>query len=267
MAVARRWPAVLLFIACAWPPAPILASETEAVPDAEREVVVLLHGLRRSSFSMKALAERLEAAGYVTHNIDYPSARLEAGELGDMLGARLDACCRAAPRLHFVTHSMGGIVVRAHLAEHRPENLGRVVMLAPPNQGSELVDVFGGVAGFSWVMGPVAAELGTEPASLPNRLPPADYPVGIIAGTGIANPLGAGLIPGDDDGTVSVARTRLGGMTDFIEVDVSHSFIMYSEEVAAQVMAFLESGHFDHARAGRDAAATPLGEDPPAGSN
>ncbi len=223
-----------------------LASETEALPESEREMVVLLHGLGRSSFSMKALAEKLEAAGFETTNVDYPSTRLEAGQLGGMLGDRLDACCRQAPRLHFVTHSLGGIVVRAHLAEHRPPNLGRVVMLAPPNHGSEWVDFFSDVAVFRWVMGPTALELGTRGDSLPNRLPEADFQLGVIAGTGVVNPLGAGIIPGDDDGTVSVESTRLEGMTDFIAVDASHSFIMYSDDVAAQVIAFLEEGRFVH---------------------
>jgi pimeloyl-ACP methyl ester carboxylesterase len=238
------------------------ASETEAVPDSERETVVLLHGLGRSSFSMQSLAAKLEAAGYLTHNIDYPSTNLEADELGGMLGERLDACCRDAARLHFVTHSMGGIVVRAYLAEHRPENLGRVVMLAPPNRGSEWVDFLGDVAVFRWVMGPTAAQLGTDDASLPNRLPKPDYPLGIIAGTGVVNPVGAGIIPGDDDGTVSVERTRLDGMTDFVTVDASHSFIMYSDDVAREVIAFLTTGQFDHRSDSTDANGSGAGEDP-----
>lgn len=239
------------------------ASETEAVPASEREVVVLLHGLGRSSFSMSSLAKALREAGYETVNVDYPSTRLEADQLGGMLGERLDGCCRDAPRLHFVTHSMGGIVVRAHLSEHRPDNLGRVVMLAPPNRGSEWVDLFGDVAVFEWIMGPSAAALGTDPESLPNRLPPADFPLGVIAGTGFVNPVGAGLIPGDDDGTVSVESAQLDGMSDFITLPVSHSFIMYSNEVAAQILSFLAEGRFDHTAAERDADATEIGEHRP----
>ncbi len=225
------------------------AVESETVATSEREMVVLLHGLGRSSYSMKALAAKLEAAGFETANLDYPSTRLEAGQLGGMLGKRLDACCREAPRLHFVTHSLGGIVVRAHLAEHRPANLGRVVMLAPPNHGTELADFFSDVAVFRWILGPTAVELGTDPASFPNRLPEADFPLGIIAGTGVVNPVGAEMIPGEDDGTVSVESARLEGMTDFLEVDASHSFIMYSDEVAQQVITFLEEGRFERAPA------------------
>jgi len=228
------------------------AEATQAAPEeasrarAERETVVLLHGLARSSFSMKQLASALDDAGYTTVNIDYPSTGLEASALGGMLDDRIAACCRDAARLHFVTHSLGGIVVRAFLAERRPPNLGRVVLLAPPHHGSEWVDVLRDSGVFGWIMGPTAMELGTGPDSLPNRLPPADYPLGIIAGNRVVNPLGAGLIDGEDDGTVSVERTRLEGMTDFIELPASHSFIMYSDEVARQVIVFLRTERFDH---------------------
>jgi len=223
--------------------------EASRTPD-ERDTVVLLHGLARSSFSMNRLASALEDAGYTTANVDYPSTGLEAEALGGMLQDRIDACCRDAARLHFVTHSLGGIVVRAYLAEHRPPNLGRVVMLAPPNHVSEWVDALRDTVVFGWIMGPTAMQLGTDPDSLPNRLPPADYPLGVIAGNRVVNPLGAGLIDGADDGTVSVERTQLEGMTDFIELPTSHTFIMYSDEVARQVIVFLRTGGFDHAPVG-----------------
>ena len=235
-------------------PIPEAMSETTAT---EPETVVLLHGLGRSSFSMKQLASSLEEAGYSTVNIDYPSTRLEVEALGGMLEDRLAACCLEAERVHFVTHSLGGIVVRAYLAEHSPPNLGRVVMLAPPNRGSEWVDALRDVAVFEWIMGPTAVELGTDPESLPNRLPPADYPLGIIAGNAVVNPLGAELIPGDDDGTVSVERTQLEGMTDFIELPASHTFIMYSDDVARQVVAFLRTGQFEHASVASSEADAP----------
>ena len=152
--------------------------------------------------------------------------------------------CPEGAKIHFVTHSLGGILVRAYLAEHEPPNLGRVVMLAPPNKGSEFVDVLGRTAPFRWALGPTAVELGTEPDSLPNRLPTPDYEVGIIAGTRSINPLGGLVVPGESDGTVSVSSTRLHGMSDFIELPVSHTFIMYSDEAAEQAVAFLREGRF-----------------------
>ncbi len=156
-------------------------------------------------------------------------------------------CCLEAPKLHFVTHSLGGIVTRAYVAAHRPVNLGRVVMLAPPNHGSPLADVVAGSSVLRFLLGSTAARLGTDPASFPNALPPADFELGVIAGTTSRNLIGAALIDGASDGTVAVASTRLEGMTDFITVAEAHTFIMRSDEVAKQTLQFLSSGRFAHA--------------------
>ena len=196
---------------------------------------------------MRPLEQRLGAAGYSVRNLDYPSTELSPVELTALLERELAACCADAPRLHFVTHSLGGVLVRAYLAEHRPENLGRVVMLAPPNHGSELADVLAETTLLRAILGPTAAELGTGAQSLPNRLPAPWFEVGVIAGTRSLSPLGAYVVPGEDDGTVSVASTRLDGMRDFIQVDASHSFIMRSDEVGAQVIEFLRAGRFQPA--------------------
>ena len=143
-----------------------------------------------------------------------------------------------------MTHSLGGVLVRAYLADRHPANLGRVVMLAPPNHGSELVDAFAEWTLLRAILGPTAAELGTGPGSLPNRLPKPSFEVGVLAGTRSLSPLGAYVVPGEDDGTVSVASTRLEGMADFALVDASHTFIMRSPEAGAQVVEFLRPGRF-----------------------
>jgi len=227
--------------------APCLLGAAEP-PDADSapEVVILLHGLGRSDRAMRPLGDRLSKAGYGVQNISYPSTELPPDALDSYLHEKIQACCQQAPRLNFVTHSLGGILVRAYLAEHATPNLGRVVMLAPPNHGSELVDLLGASAAFRWALGPTAEQLGTGPQSLPNRLPPPDFEVGVIAGTNSINPIGSLVVAGESDGTVSVESTRLDGLSDFITIPASHTFIMRSDAAALQVIEFLRHGRFEH---------------------
>lgn len=220
-----------------------------------RETVVLLHGLGRTLRSMEPLVAPLEAAGYRVINLGYPSRQKPPGELAARVGERVRECCSEAPKVHFVTHSLGGILLRLMFDEERSppiplQRLGRAVMLSPPNQGSEVVDAVGTTAWFEALMGPTGQVLGTGEESLPNRLGPAPFPVGVITGDASIEPHLSHLIPGPDDGKVAVDRARLEGMEDFLVVPESHPFIMASDEVARQVVRFLEHGRFDHPGAG-----------------
>jgi triacylglycerol lipase len=212
--------------------------------DADRGTVVLLHGLGRTHRSMRPLEEALQQMGYRVVNMGYPSRTHTLGELVDTLAVALDACCIAggAP-VHFVTHSMGGILVRAYLAEHELPGLGRVVMLSPPNQGSEVVNRLPEEL-LTLLLGPASVRLGTDSASVPLRLGPVEFELGVIAGDLSLNPLFSFWLPGDDDGAVSVQSAWVEGTADFVVVPYSHTFIMRKDEVILQVLSFLESGRF-----------------------
>jgi len=212
-----------------------------------QEEVILLHGLCRTSRSMSKMEHALTDAGFKVRNVDYPSRSAPVGKLADDTIGKAVADCEndGATKIDFVTHSLGGILVRSYLARHTIPNLGRVVMLAPPNQGSEIVDKLGWLFLFKWINGPAGNELGTDKNSVPNKPGPANFPVGIIAGDRSINWINSlFLIPGRDDGKVSVERTKLAGMTDHIVLHATHPFIMRNREAIRQTIQFLRNGNF-----------------------
>ena len=210
--------------------------------------MILLHGLGRTSRSMRKLEHRLTNHGYRVVNLDYPSTKFPIEFIADefLHKALMRSRIGSDSKIHFVTHSMGGIVVRYYLKHHELANLGRVVMLSPPNQGSELVDYFNKSSFFKKRNGPAGLQLGTDKDCLPLKLGPVDFELGVITGRHSLNPISSTILPGPDDGMVTVKRSKVKGMTDFLVVPVSHSFIMKNKKVIRQVIHFLQHGVFNH---------------------
>ena len=230
-----------------------LASTTTQMTSNEkqdtRETVVLLHGVGMAPWFMKPLARRLEAEGYRVLNVGYPSRTVPIEELASLwLPVRLsDPIVVAAPRVHFVAHSMGSLLVRHFMANSRPKNAGRVVMITPPNQGSALADLGRPRWFVRWFVGVNLGALGMSDDAFWRELPQSvDFPTGIIAGTGSGNPMGRKL-PKPHDGTVTVSSTKIPGAVDSIELPWSHTGILFHRRTADEVVHFLKHGKFRHA--------------------
>ncbi len=211
-----------------------------------QEGVILLHGLCRSAASMSDMEAFLRQAGFVVLNCDYPSRTDSIEKLSDNAvgGSLKSGLLKDCKKIHFVTHSLGGILVRSYFSRNADARLGRVVMLGPPNHGSEVVDRLGGWRVFRVLNGPAGSELGTSDQSTPNRLGRVNFELGIIAGDRSINWINSRMIKGSDDGKVSVERTKVDGMKEHIVVHATHPFMMKNRKVLRHTLRFLRTGSF-----------------------
>ena len=224
-----------VFASCSSPPAVLDRGES----------VIFVHGLGRSPSSMKTLASRVEEAGYEVINFGYPSTSESIEALTARLGAEVERSCgEERASVHFVTHSMGGVLVRSYLSSRDEPHEGRVVMLSPPNQGSEIIDAFADSSLLRSLLGPAGMKLGTGEEGIAKELGPVRFSLGVITGDRSLSPLGSWLIPGPDDGKVAVGRAAVDGAVGFKVIHATHTFIMNRKDVAEEVLHFLEHSQF-----------------------
>lgn len=230
------FPSFLLFLVCLVAAAMGLATHYassalagESAKSPTNEVVVLVHGLGRTPVSLVTLEWTLEREGYEVVNWGYSSFCCDLDELGAQLSAQVAEVSAAGPeQIHFVGHSMGNILVRWMLHNNPPDQPGRVVMLAPPNQGSAVADRY--ADWFGWILDPLP-DLVTGEEGAAQQLPPIeDRELGIIAGR--------------FDGKVEIEETYQATQDDHRVVDAAHTLIMNRPDVHRLVVAFLATGMF-----------------------
>jgi hypothetical protein len=216
-------------------------------PALANDCIVLLHGLGRTSHSMSALEKHLKQDGYVVVNHSYPSTKANIDQLSSVVGKGIEECrSHKVVAINFVTHSLGGILVRDYFQSNVVPEARRVVMLGPPNHGSEVTTRNKNKWWYKLFTGPAGQELGVEPTSKPNQLAKIPLEVGIIAGAKSLDPWFSSDIKGQNDGKVSVESAKIEGMKDFIKVPHSHTFMAESSDVCKQVSYFLSQGKFKH---------------------
>jgi pimeloyl-ACP methyl ester carboxylesterase len=212
--------------------------------------VVLLHGIAGRSLMLRRMERALQRAGFATLNLDYQSRKKPLDLLAeDIHPAIASFAAENTGPLHFVTHSMGGLLARVYIARHRPSRLGRVVMLGTPNSGSEIADRLKDVSLYRAYFGPAGLQLVTTKDATLAALPPLDYEVGIIAGNRFFDPISALLLlPWPNDGRVSVESCKLDDMADHTTVKASHMGLLVHPTAVRQTVAFLREGRFERAR-------------------
>ena len=215
----------------------------------EKAHVIVLHGIARSSSSMEDISNFLTKKGYDVSNIDYQSTDHTLEKLTEQLYTTIaDRINNPAQKIHIVCYSMGCLLTRALIHQHRPANLGRVVMIGPPNGGSEVADFLKDNLIYQKVYGPAGQQLTTEQTEIKDFIGSdmVDYEVGIIAGDWTIDPISSLIIPGEDDGKVAVKNTKLAGAKDHIVIHAVHTFIIQADEAMEQTNHFLQYGKFDY---------------------
>ena len=216
----------------------------------DKDYIVVIHGIARTYRSMRSLATFLKSKGYPVLNVDYPSTSAPLESLVDHINKQVESFNQNPQRkIHFVGYSLGGLLTRGVINRYRPPNLGRVVQLAPPNQGSEVADFWKNNFIYKWIFGPAGQDLGAKEKSFERILGPVDFELGVITGNRTWDPISSLMIKGPDDGKVSVESSKVSGMTDHIVIPATHTFIIYDRQAWNQTVHFFENGKFSRTTA------------------
>lgn len=217
--------------------------------DTYTETVILLHGIGHTSWNMRHVERALKDHGYRTLNITYPSCKMAIGDLAVFVAKVLkqESVWQYTSKVHFVTHSMGGLVTQRYLEDFRADipvdKLGRVVMIAPPQKGSEVADFLQNLPPYKWVFGPAGQELTTTIRNSCKIRP--YYELGIIAGDkGWPYFIAHFLFSDRHDGRVAVEKTKINEMKSHIVIPCTHGFISWEDITHRQVINFLVKGLF-----------------------
>jgi pimeloyl-ACP methyl ester carboxylesterase len=219
----------------------------ENIQPPSKHLVLLVHGILRSTGTFSALEKALIEAGFDAVAISYPSTRATIEEHAEGLARLLDRQ-EGTETVSFVTHSMGGLVVRHLLSRdeawQRRIAVHRIVLIAPPNQGSAVARLLKDIPAYRMIYGAAGQQL--TPAEV-SKIPLIEHPFAIVAGgTGDGEGFNP-LLPGDDDGTVGLAETRLEGTLDFLVVPEIHAVISNHQDTIRATINFLKHGKFDAA--------------------
>ena len=234
----------LMLVSVLFPPT-LSAAELRSA-ETTRPCAILIHGITKDSTSMESIAAALSDAGFFTVNLDYPSKKHPIETLAEMTVPRGITACKeagAAP-LYFVTHSMGGLLLRQYYERRETGDIARAVMLGPPNQGSRLGNFLSCIPIIKDVNGPAGKQMGIDERSLPSRLGPVKFPLGVVAGTRSFNPLFSAIISGDDDGIVGLPSTYVKGVCSRVHYPLTHDQLSRDSRVIEQVVSYLTSGKF-----------------------
>ena len=210
-----------------------------------KESVIVIHGFARRAQSMEPLVHKVHQAGYEVRNVGYASISQSVDEIKTEVFSKFDQYISKNPekKIHFVGHSLGGLLVRAYLDQKKLKNLGSVVLMGTPNKGTSLVNEHEDKWYFAW-LGPVIAELGVDNSQFLKTLKAPYYTVGVIAGSKPYSRWSSETLKGQNDGLVAVESTKLEGMSDFIVIDVNHSRMKRDPKVIEQVIYFLKNSEF-----------------------